>query len=222
MVWYTVEVVSLFGWEGFTNFGRVRQALNSYKIPSTFMFLEVFTIVAPLLAFALFLCGTRLRAIDWVAPAACVLSTWLSTGRMQFFLITLTAFFMFVASKGPRLSMRALSLAVAVVGALLLTSFLAIGSLTGKTPSKLPVKMTTAPPQSSTVYLYATGSYAALGQLLRQPLHSPHLTYTLYPAARLLQRLHVIDASLPAPTTPSVGITQSTAGVLKYNVYTFL
>ena len=133
VVWYTVEVVSLFGWEGLTNFGRVRQALNSSNIPSTFMFLEVFTIVAPLLAFALFLCGTRLRAIDWgLAPAACVLSTWLSTGRMQFFLITLTAFFMFVASKGPRLSMRALSLAVAVVGALLLTSFLAIGSLTEK------------------------------------------------------------------------------------------
>jgi hypothetical protein len=239
VAWYVGDVVRVFGWSGFADLARVRQALSDYTIPSTFMFLQVFTSVAPLLAFALVLCGTKLRRVDWVGPVACVLSTWATTSRMQFFLITLTAFFMFVARRGPRLSWAGFSLAVGTVGVLLLTNFAVVGWWTGKTPANLGMRMQISPrtgPQVSplaarvenvlhhgaTVYLYATGSYAALGQLMRQPLHSPHLTYTFYPAARLLQRLHLLDRSLPAPISPAVRIMRPPGPELKYNVYTFL
>jgi hypothetical protein len=257
VLWYVGEVVRVFGSSGFSDQARVRLALGDYTIPSTFLFLEVFTNVAPLVAFAVVLCGTKLRRVDWVGPVACVLSTWVTTGRGQFFLITLTGFFMFVARRGPRLSWAGFSVAVVSVGALLITNFTVVAMWTGKTPEALGVRME-VPPQflswasedaaedddaseasapwlapifvqmekvmqrSATLYLYTTGSYAALGQLMRQPLHSPHLTYTFYPAARLLQRLQLLDHSLPPPISPGVGIVRKAGSELSYNVYTFL
>jgi hypothetical protein len=256
VTWYGLEVARALGWGAFSDFSRIRLALSNYTIPSTFMFLEVFTNIAPLLAFALVLCGTQLRPLDWAGPGACVLSTWVTTGRMQFFLIILTAFFMFVARRGPRLSWTGLGLAVAVVGALLVMNFIVVGTLTGKTPANLSVTMqvpsrtdrvavaardpSVVPgaqassrgsvmmridgvlQRGATIYLYATGSYAALGQLMQQPIESSHLTYTLYPAARLLQRLHLLNSSLPSPISPSVNIMRPPAAQLNYNVYTLL
>jgi hypothetical protein len=133
VAWYVVSIVTVLGWDALRDPVRVRGALHTYEIPSRFLFLQFFCLVAPLLAWAVWLSGTRVRRTVWIAPGLCVASTWLSTDRTQFFMLLLTAFCMYVFRHGRALRPRGFVAAAAVCGLLLVTNFLVIGALLGKT-----------------------------------------------------------------------------------------
>ena len=248
IAWYVAEIVSIFGWPGLRDAFTVRTALGARAIPSTFLILELFCIAAPILAAALALSGQKLRARDWIGPVACALGTWLTTDRAHFFLIVLTIFFMFVLCHGPRLSWARLFVAGATAFTLLATNFLVVGAWTGKSAANLGVPLqlpwtvharrgARRPPASAierllersvettlqrgiTIYLYTTASYAALGQLMREPAGPPRALYTIYPVTRLLERVHVVEPRLRQ--APRLNILTSSSPRLEYNVYTFL
>jgi len=133
VVWYVVSIVTILGWAALRDPIRVRGALHTYEIPSRFLFLQFFCLVAPLVAWAVWLSGTRVRRAVWIAPALCVASTWLSTDRTQFFMLLLTAFCMYAFRHGRALRPRGFVAAATVCGLLLVTNFLVIGALLGKT-----------------------------------------------------------------------------------------
>ena len=85
------------------------------------------------MAWAVWLSGTRVRRIVWIGPALCVASTWLSTDRTQFFMLLLPAFCMYAFRHGRALRPHGFVAAAAVCGLLLVTNFLVIGALLGKT-----------------------------------------------------------------------------------------
>ena len=94
-----------------------------------------------MVAIALRVCGIRLRASTWVVVAVCVLGTWITTDRTQFFVITLTGFFTYVYRHGRALSFARTVVAVMVCGALLAANFLIVGAWLKKTPASLGVTM---------------------------------------------------------------------------------
>ncbi len=248
VAWYVVEIVSVYGWGGFQDAFTVRTALSKHQLPSTFLFLQLFCIIAPVFAVALRLTGTEIAKRDWIGPIACALGTWITTERGHFFLLTLTAFFMFVLRRGRRLSWLGLIVACATVFTLLATNFLVVGLWTGKSAANLGIpvnlpwkhagprraKMRKPGPiekaieaavekvvaRGTTIYLYTTGSHAALGQLMREPAGPPRAMYTIYPVTRVLERLHVIEPRLRS--APLLNIIQQPGPVLEYNVYTML
>jgi hypothetical protein len=242
VAWYIREVVHVFGWAGFLDAAAIRQAITTRTIPGHFLFLEFFCIAAPLLAVALSLGGTTLRRIDWIAPILCTVATWMTTERTRFFLIVLTVLFMFVLRRGPTLRWRRLFFVVAPAGILLASNFLFVDLWRKQTDTIfLPVVMSGAqapghapaasPPaynrptvvqRTAAIYVYTTGSYAALGQLMEQPLDSTHGLHTVYPAARLLVRLGLSRVSLPPAIPPPVNIMRRPGPALQFNAYTFL
>lgn len=276
--WYVYYVVTILGADAFVDSPmRIRTALGNYTIPSRFLFLQLLCVAAPLLGMALHLTRARLRPLDWLLVVACVLATWITTDRTQFFIVTLTTYFMVVLAGGQRLGYVRLvavsAMAVGVLGA----SFLLIGAWLGKTPSNLGVQVqlparppepaaspvpgrtrppgslppTSAPPpapvtdptasppppdqpgavrglalralqRTSTIYLYATGSYAALDILLQTDPPRTHGLHTFYPIARLLQRAGVIDAELPSDIAPFVPLRLTSGPDVEFNGYTLL
>jgi hypothetical protein len=139
--WYVAEVVQRLGWRAFTEGTRIRAALGVYQIPSGFLFLEYFCIVAPLFAFAVLVSDGHLRRKGLLVAAACALATWLTTDRTQFFIVVLGCFFMYVFRFGRALSWTRMTIALAVAGVLLVTNFLVVGAWMGKTSANLAVRV---------------------------------------------------------------------------------
>ena len=73
----------------------------------------------------------------------------------------------------------------------------------------------------STLYLYATASYAALDVLLENPQPRTNGLHTAYPVARFLERTGVITG-LPAAIAPFVPLGLTSGSDVSYNTYTFL
>jgi hypothetical protein len=285
--WYIWEIHRLLGLGALLHDAtRIRIALARYEIPSRFLFLQFFCMIAPLLATGLALGGHRLRAWHWGLVALCAGATWITTDRTQFFTIVLTALFMFLARKGREGSGLELTGAVALAGAALAANFLAVGYWTGRTPGNLGFSLSaprvsapalraaarrapgaavpalpvtgvgrpTAPmhleagaqdaPDSSlidppdpdprgglvgvvlrkgsTLYLYATGSYAAFA--LWYPPSQPltHGVHALYPVARLLNRIGLLPGPLPSPVLGFSTIVRRGTRSILFNGYTFL
>jgi hypothetical protein len=133
-VWYVWAVVSAFGWPVLRYGSTIRRALGDGRIPSNYLFLEFFCIVAPLLAWAYWLSGVRIgpRAIS--LSALCVAMLWLTTDRTQFFTVVLVGLFMYFARHGSELSLRR---ALGVMGAAfvaLVLNFMIVGVWVGKIP----------------------------------------------------------------------------------------
>lgn len=76
--------------------------------------------------------------------------------------------------------------------------------------------------RGTTLYLYTTGSFAALDLLLDDP---PALTgglHTVYPVARLLQRAGLADGPIPSDIPPYRALRLQSGGEIQFNSYTFL
>jgi hypothetical protein len=133
VAWYFWAIVTILGWDALGEPIRIRGALHSYEIPSRFLFLQFFCVIAPLLAFAVWLSGARVHRAVWIGPVLCAAATWLSTDRTQFFLLVLTAFCMYTFRHGRALRPRGFVLATGLAGLLLATNFLVVGAILGKT-----------------------------------------------------------------------------------------
>jgi hypothetical protein len=147
--WYLAEVHHVGGWEALRHAAHLRIALANYRIPSRFLFLEFFCIVAPIVGVSLAVTGHRLRRGHWLLVVGCVAATWVSTDRTQFFMIVLTSFFMYLYRHGPRLSLSRFLVATGTSGLLLVSSFLAIGYWTGRTPERLGLPLTLPGPSAA-------------------------------------------------------------------------
>jgi oligosaccharide repeat unit polymerase len=210
VVWYAWNVATTLGWEAFREGPRIREALATYQIPSAFLFLQFFCIATPLLSAAVWLSGLRLRRIDVVLTALCVAGTWLSTDRTEFFTVVLGSLFMVLYARGPAWSVaRTAGIGSIVLGGLAV-NFLAINLWMRKQPE-------------ASAYVYLTASYPALKHALASPPAFTHGLHSVYPIARLLERLHLVRGPLPSPIFPFVPVT---AGMpdheWTFNGYTWL
>ena len=185
----------------------------------------------------------------------CTVATWLSTDRTQFFMLVLGLFFMYVFSRGTRLSWFGLAGVSLATAALLATNFLVVGALVGKTPARLGVQLSLPDPaapvrampsgpavsapggpsqgsqanrfasmltRGSTLYLYASGSYGALNTLLEFPLDRGYGLNTAYPVFRALQRMGVLDLSLPPAIPANSPLRLQSGPDIQFNGYTYL
>ena len=210
LAWYVWEVQSRLGWAAFRDPARIRVALGDYTIPSTFLFLQYFSIAAPLIGLVSVLFGRRLRWPHVLLTSACIVGTWLSTDRTQFFTLGLVALFLYLHAKGRALSLRRLLMAGAIVLLLLLVNFGVVGRWLGKA-------------QVSAAYLYATASYPALHNALQRAPASTHGAHTFFPVVRLLQKAHVLRAAVPSPILHHTVVTTGSADSAQtFNAYTFL
>jgi hypothetical protein len=259
VLWYTYGVVRVLGWRSFEDPSFIRQALGTYAIPSTFLFLEFFCVAAPILACGLAVCGTRVRPWVWAGPVLCGLATGITTDRTQFFLVVLGCFLLYAYRWGPRLTWRSTAVMAALCMTVLIADFLLVGAWIGKTPSNLGVTMQvpgdtpatqTAPlverssqPEEpaqapaakqaaspgdrwiqrfSTLYLYLTGSFAALDVLLREPLGTTKGLHTIYPVARLLEKVGLVRGPVPPAIPQARPLGLLSGRDVNYNAYTFL
>ncbi len=140
-VWYVWVVRAHLGPDAFDSPSRVRLALGAYEIPSRYLFLQYFCLAAALLGIALRLGGVRFSWPTWGLMTICILCTWITTDRTQFFLLTLTAFFMYATRRGEGLGLGGLLTAVAVCVVLLGANFTLVGAWLGKTPKNLGLVM---------------------------------------------------------------------------------
>jgi hypothetical protein len=76
--------------------------------------------------------------------------------------------------------------------------------------------------RTTTLYIYATGSIAALNSLVSDPPPRTHGVHTFYPIARALQRAGVIAGPLPDAVLPPRPVGMTTGPDLSFNTYTFL
>jgi hypothetical protein len=267
IAWYAWIVHTHLGLATFKTPHVIRLALVTYEIPNTFLTLSFFSLAAPLLAWAVTLCGVRLRWTTWALVAACAVSTWFTTDRTQFFTLTLTAFFVYVFRHGRSLTLPHMFVATGIVAALLVANFLVVGWWVGKTPENLNVRMelpassegpsTPEPAVSgeipgavpvrpapepdepsrsspyrrvleramqpgSTLYLYATGSYAALQTQLDEPFPRTHGIHVFYPIVRFFEHAGLLDQPLPLAIAPQRPLGMRYGSEVQFNAYTFL
>lgn len=248
IAWYVWLVITTLGRRAIEDPYAVRTALGTHEIPSTFLFLAFFCVAGPMLAVAMWLSGARLSRLTVATAAVCGAATWLSTDRTQFFTLVLGAFFGFVFQRGATLTWVPLVQAVVVAALLLVVNFLGVGMLMGKTPATLGLSLqlpaATEPRQpepigseeggppsapvrllarGTTLYLYATASYGALNSLMAQPAPRTHGVYTIYPVARLLERLGAIRGAVPPYVLFSRPLRlQDGSSDKRFNAYTFL
>ena len=252
IAWYVVNVVTLLGWRGFADGYALREALFTYRIPSTFLFAQFFTIVAPLVALAFVLGDTRLRGRVLILPILCVLATLLSTDRTQFFLFVLAAGFMAAHRFGPEAPWRWIAGLTLLAAVLLVGSFLAVQAWRGgqmpdrtglflRLPGVVWVAKTAgveAHPDAPVIgaagregqrlalfYVYLTVSYPGLDQLLASPGPRWGGRHIFFPVLRPLQRSGLLDIDLPSQIPASTLVCPPPAqGLLPlyYNQYTFL
>jgi hypothetical protein len=252
VAWYVYNVVSLLGWEGFADAYTLREALFTYRIPSAFLFAQLFTIVAPLVALAFILGHTRLPARVLMLPILCVLTTLLTTDRTQFFLFVLAAGFMAAHRFGAEAPWRRIAGVTLLAAVLLVGSFLAIqawrgGQMPDRTGLFLRLPGAVWLPQTAGVaadpeapilgavgregqrlglfYVYLTVSYPALDRLVASPGPRWGGRHIFYPVLRPLQRSGLLDIPLPSPIPDSTLVSPPPAqGLLplQYNQYTFL
>jgi hypothetical protein len=76
--------------------------------------------------------------------------------------------------------------------------------------------------RGTTLYLYATGSFAALDVLLEEPMGQTHGLYTVYPVARLAQRAGILDGPVPNAIPEDRGLRLRSDRDIAFNGYTFL
>jgi oligosaccharide repeat unit polymerase len=210
LAWYVWEVQARLGWDAFRDATRIRAALGDFTIPSEFLFLQYFSIAAPLLALVVVLFGHRLRWMDVIGASACTVGTWLSTDRTQFFTLGLVALFLYLHRQGRTMSLRRLLMTGTAVVLLLFVNFGFVARWVSKTPT-------------ATAYLYATASYPALHNALQRPPAYTNGAHTLFPVARLLQKAHLLQAPLPSPILDHTTVTTGGASVAQtFNAYTFL
>ena len=251
VAWYVVSAVTLLGWKGLADGHTLRDALFTYRIPSTFLFAQFFTIVAPLVALAFVLGNVRLPLRVLILPGLCVVATLLSTDRTQFFMLVLTAGFMAAHRFGPQLSWPRVTGVLLVVAASFLSLFLAIGWWRGETaensplflrlpgvawvPGKGAMPRTDVPPAVAHAaragqrlgyfYAYMTASYAALDGLLASPRPHAGGKYIFFPVLRALQRSGLLAIDLPSQIPDGILVSPPPAeGLppLHLNQYSFL
>jgi hypothetical protein len=240
LAWYLWEVHRLFGfWAFFQQGYEVRSALTEHRIPSHFLFLQLFCVTTPLVAVAALLTGRRLRPGLLLLVAVCVAGTWISTDLTKFYTIVLTVGAMYAYRRGAAFGWKALTGTLVVSGVLLLASFLIVGAWTGKSPRRLglvlspPLASSASPADrpgplgtvlrnGSTVYLYATASYAAFAVWYPWDHPRTHGLHAVYPAARALQRVGLYSGSLPAHIPQFVAILPGVPVPFGWNGYTLL
>jgi hypothetical protein len=76
--------------------------------------------------------------------------------------------------------------------------------------------------RGSTLYLYSTGSFAALDVLLRADRPRSHGLHTFYPLGRALERLGVIHGPMPPAIAPFLPLGLTMGPDQPFNVYTFM
>jgi hypothetical protein len=76
--------------------------------------------------------------------------------------------------------------------------------------------------RGSTLYLYSTGSFAALDVLLRANRPRSHGLHTFYPFGRALERLGLIEGPMPAAIAPFLPLGLTSGPEQPFNVYTFM
>jgi len=248
--WFVAEVVRVLGPGGFANAEVLRNALSTYRIPSTFLFAQLFCIAAPLVTLAMVLGGARPPRLLVVFGFACAAGTVISTDRTQSFLLVGTAAFMIAYRVGPAVSVSRAAAGFAVTGVFLVASFLAIELWVRKSPERMGLflqvpGMTWVPGEGARgpgttglgpvagraiqrlagVYVYATGSFAALDVLLADPPPRTGGAHTFFPILRPLERAGWIDGPVPSPIPAYVVLyPQPAPGLapLSFNAYTFL
>lgn len=241
--WYLWLVDGHLGWRVLLENARlVRIALGTYQIPSSFLFLEYFCIVAVLLAVALRVSGQRLHWWQWLAVVLCLAATWLSTDRTQFYTIFLSAAFMVLYHRGPAWRGSQM-LAVSALGAVLLSGyFLLVGLWVGKTPQLLGTdawfpeqqrlevdgarathpSIAQLSAKGAGLYLYATGSYPAFSAWIEQDRPYTWGLEAIYPIARALDRFGVLPVPLPSAIPEASVIARKGSTEIAFNAYTFL
>jgi hypothetical protein len=249
--WYVYAAFTLLGWTGVAHAYILREALFTHRIPSTFLFAQFFTIVAPLVALAFVLGDTRLPRRALILPILCVVATLLSTDRTQFFMLVLTAGFMAVHRFGPQLSWPRVTGGVLLVALLFPAVFLTIGWWRGATGENSPLFLRVpgvvwvpgkgampdpdVPPAAASAgraaqrlgyfYAYATVSYAALDALLASPRPQARGKYVFFPVLRALQRSGILAIDLPSAIPDGVLVSPPPAEGLPplyLNQYSFL
>jgi hypothetical protein len=236
LAWYVYSVVSRFGWI-FDQGEMLRYRLNTLEIPSHYLFLQQCYGAGGLLAWGLWLGGTRLGRIPIVAAALAAAGTLVTTDRTQFFALVISAVFMYLLRHGWSLRLGRLLFVTVLAPLLLVGNFLIVGAWTGKSTSDVGVRLRWpgAMPGSvrdqvvdalqggAVVYFYATGSYPALNQYLEGEHPRTEGLHSFYPVARLLQRTGVLSIELPPAIPGFVTIgTREDGQPLITNAYTFL
>lgn len=90
-------------------------------------------------------------------------------------------------------------------------------------PAAPPSTLSRMLARGTTLYLYATASYGALNSLVAQPAPRTHGVYTIYPAARLLERVGIIRGPVPAYILFNRPLRlQGASRDIEFNGYTFL
>ena len=235
VAWYVVAAATRLGWRGLLDGERLRQALTTYEIPSTFLFLQFFCLIAPLVAAALALTGTRLSWPARIGAAVAAIGTLPTTDRTQVFSLVATLFLMWVFARGRALGWRRLLLIGAVVPAILAANFVAVDAWRRNVLEAFELKLTVEAPESratpvarafwrrmTSAYYYATCAYPAIDRLLLDPGPSTGGALSFYPVARALER-----SGLGPPTPPYipgfVTIARPGPGPPAYaNAYTYL
>lgn len=235
VAWYGVAAVRVLGWRAFVDGERLRQALTTYEIPSTFLLAQFFCLVAAFVAWALTLSGTRLSPVARAATAAAALGTVVTTDRSQAFALVSTVFLMWVFARGATLGWRRLVLVGAIVPLVLAANFVAVDAWRRNVLEVFELKLTVEGPasratplgrafwrRSTSAYFYATSSYPALELLLANPGPPTGGALSFYPVARALER-----AGLAGPTPPYIPgfVTVTRAGQdppAYSNAYTYL
>jgi hypothetical protein len=236
IAWYVAHVVHLLGWQGFRDGERLRSALSSYQIPSTFLFLQFFCQAAALLAWGLRLGRERLRLPHLVLPGICALGTLVTTDRTQFFSLLLSAFCMYCFARAPRLTAVRFLVVSVVVPLVLAANFVAVDAwrvnvlaaygmklrVEGERSRQSPLTAA-AWRRATSAYFYATCSFPALQALLAAPASPTHGVLSAYPIARLLERAKVLSAPVPAYIPEYVVVTTPVQQPpVETNAYTFL
>ena len=237
VAWYVRLVVAHDGWALFGRGEELRYLLNTYVIPSRYLFLQQVCAAAALVAWALVLSGARIGALGWLAALAATLGTLTSTDRTQIFTLVLSGGFMYALRRGATLPLARLT-AMAVAAVLVLgAAFFTIGAWTGKTASHVGLRMelpaaapgtwqarvVDAAQETSVAYFYATGSYAGLALLVDAGHPRTHGRHTFFPLLRPLQRAGLLAIDLPAAIPPFVTVARRTDGTpFGTNAYTFL
>ena len=247
--WFVVTVLRTMP-NGFSDAVALRHALATYRIPSTFLFLQLFAVVAPLAILARGLGGA---SIPWplaILALLCAAGTVVSTDRTQSFLLVLSAAFMAAYRFGPEVSLRRSLLGGALAVVLLVAGFLAIETWVRKAPDQLGlflrlpgltwvagrgavpttssaagVALARAGQRLAGLYEYATGSYAALDRLLAAPPPRTHGAHVIFPLLRPLERAGLIRGPSPSPIPGYVEICPEPipgGAPLIFNAYTFL
>jgi len=212
LVWYLTAAAARLGWSGLLDGERLRQALTTYEIPSTFLVAQLFCVSAPLVAGALAFTGTRLSWPARLAVAAAGLGTIITTDRTQVFTLIATLFFMWVFARGRGLGWRRLLLIGAVVPVILAANFVAVDAWRRNVLEAFELKLTIEAPDSratplarvfwrrvTSAYYYATCAYPALDRLLVDPGPPTGGALSFYPITRALER-----ARLGPPTPPYI------------------